>query len=261
MNERFGMSRTITALAAGVAAAVVVGLAPGLAIADDDDDNRRGYDRRHRSAAQQPQQPVAAVFMYEVSEGLSFKMPKRVRDLAVAQARLARATLLGKKVVPLTAGDSPWAGAHFISADADSHVSLSTGKGPIHGSFDLLQDIDPTRESLDTLVISASGSLRGVLDLSTAMQGYATASGKWAIRRSAEGTFSGVFLIPFPVAPGVYAYLDLTSALQLDRMGLSLCADPIPLSADPAGPKGCLLGSDEFALGIPLTKAVLILSQ
>jgi hypothetical protein len=207
------------------------------------------------------QQPVAAVFMYEVSEGLSFKTPKRVKDIADAQSRLAHATLLGKKVVPLTAGQSPWAGAHFISADAHSNVSLSTGNGPIRGSFNLLQDIDPLRESLDTLVISASGSLRGTLDLSTAMQGYAGASGTWEIKKSVRGTFSGVFLIPFPVAPGVYAYLDLTRELQLDLMGLSLCDNPIPLSADPAGPHGCLLGSDEFALGIPLTKAVLILLQ
>ena len=44
-------------------------------------------------------------------------------------------------------------------------------------------------------------------------------------------------------------------------MGQSLCANPIPLSADTGGPKGCVLGSDEFALGIPLTKAVLILFQ
>lgn len=231
------MKRTIVGLAGAVAAALV-SLAPVPAAA---------------------QQPVAAVFMYEVSEGLSFKAPRHVKDVADAQSRLADATLLGKKIVPLTAGNSLWARAHFISADAISNVSLHTGNGPIRGTFNLLQDIDPTRESLDTLVISASGSLRGVLDLSTAMQGYASASGTWAIKKSAGGTFAGVFLIPFPVAPGVYAYLDLTSALQLDLMGLSLCANPIPLSADPAGPKGCLLGSDEFALGIPLTKAVLIL--
>ena len=231
------MKRTFAGFA-GTVAAAVVWLAPGLATA---------------------QQPVAAVFMYEVSEGLSFKTPKRVKDLAGAQSRLADAALIGKKIVPLTAGPSPWARAHFISADANSSVSLHTGRGPIRGSFNLLQDIDPTRESLDTLVISASGSLRGALDLSTAMQGYASTSGTWEIKRSASGTFSGVFLIPFPVAPGVYAYVDLTSALQLDQLGLSLCANPIPLSADPAGPKGCLLGSDEFALGIPLTKAVLIL--
>lgn len=208
------------------------------------------------------QQPVAVVFMYEVSEGLSFKAPKHVRNPADAQRRLADATLLGKKIVPLTTDPaSPWAAAHFISADAHSSVSLTTGRGPIGGTFDLLQDIDPARESLDTLVISGSGSLRGVLDLRTATQGYARASGTWQIKKSPPGTFSGVFLIPFPIAPDVYAYLDVSSTLELDQMGLSLCANPIPLSSDPAGPKGCVLGSDEFALGIPLTKAVLILSQ
>jgi hypothetical protein len=234
------MKRTLVGIA-GTVAAAIVWLAPALATA---------------------QQPVAAVFMYEVSEGLSFKAPKHTKDAAGAMNRLADATLLGKKIVSLTADPmSPWATAHFIGADAQSDVSLVTGHGPIKGSFDLLQDLDPSRESLDTLVISASGTLRGRLDLRTATQGYAIASGTWQIKKSVAGTFSGVFLIPFPVAPGVYAYLDLTSALQLDKMGLSLCAQPIPLSADPAGPKGCLLGSDEFALGIPLTKAVLILVQ
>lgn len=234
------MNRILVGLAGAVASAVV-GLAPATAAA---------------------QQPVAAVFMYEVSEGLSFKPPKHVRNPEDARRRLADATLLGKKIVPLTADPaSPWAAADFISADARSNVSLTIGRGPIVGTFDLLRDIDPSRESLDTLVISGSGSLKGVLDLRTAAQGYASASGTWHIKKSPAGTFSGVFLIPFPIAPDVYAYLDLSSALQLDQMGLSLCANPIPLSADPAGPKGCVLGSDEFALGIPLTKAVLILSQ
>jgi len=234
------MGRTFVAIA-GTVAAAAMWLTPGLAAA---------------------QQPVAAVFMYEVSEGLSYKPPSHVRSREDAQRRLADATLLGKKIVPLTNDPaSPWATAQFIGADAQSSVSLVTGTGPIKGSFDLLQDVDPTRESLDTLVITTSGSLGGVLDLRTAMQGYASASGTWQIKKTAAGTFSGVFLIPFPIAPGVYAYLDLTSALGLDQMGQSLCASPIPLSADPAGPKGCVLGSDEFALGIPLTKAVLILFQ
>jgi hypothetical protein len=245
------MKRTMIGFAGAVVAAAVW-LTPLVAVADDDKNDRHAG----------PQQPVAAVFMYEVAEGLSFKAPKHPKDAVEAKRRLADATLLGKKIVPLTADpSSPWTSAHFISADAKSEVSLATGSGPIRGSFDLLQDLDPTRESLDTLLISATGWLRGVLDLRTAMQGYATTSGTWEIKRSGKGTFAGVFLIPFPVAPGVYAYVDVSSALQLDRMGLSLCANPIPLSPDPAGPKGCLLGSDEFALGIPLTKAVLILSQ
>jgi hypothetical protein len=245
------MKRTFVGLA-GTLVAAVVWLTPILAVADGDREERR--DRQ--------QQPVAAVFMYEVAEGLSFKAPKHPKDAADAKRRLADATLLGKKIVPLTTDPaSPWTSAHFISADAKSEVSLATGSGPIRGSFDLLQDLDPTRESLDTLLISATGWLRGVLDLRTATQGYATTSGTWQLKRSSKGTFAGVFLIPFPIAPGVYAYLDLTSALQLDKMGLSLCTDSIPLSADPAGPRGCLLGSDEFALGIPLTKAVLILSE
>lgn len=113
------MKRTILGFAAALATALV-SLTPATAAA---------------------QQPVAAVFMYEVSEGLSFKPPKHVRNPEDAQRRLADATLLGKKIVPLTADPaSPWATAHFISADTQSSVSLTTGRGPIGGTFDLLQE-------------------------------------------------------------------------------------------------------------------------
>ena len=222
---------------AGVVAAVTVWLAPGLAAA---------------------QAPVAAVVMYEVAESLTFKVPKHTDDLAQAKRRLASATLIGRTIVPFTADPaSPWTGAQFMSTHAQSSISLISGTGPIRGTFDVLKDLDPTRESLDTLIVMSSGQLHGVLDLSTSASGYASTSGTWQVKNS-KGTFAGVFVVPFPYEAG-YAYVDLTQALGLAPLGLSFC-DASRAVTLPGGAPGCRLGSEEFALGIPLTKALIILS-
>jgi hypothetical protein len=227
------MSRKISRLA-GLAAAVAIWVAPGLASAH---------------------QPVAAVTMYEVAEAMSFKGSQQ----GSPTRRLADATLLGNKIVPLTTDPaSPWANAEFITAFAQSDVSLATGKGPIVGTFNLLKDVDPTRESLDTLVIANAGSVYGVLDLSTATLGYAATSGTWQLKTS-KGTFAGLFVVPFPYGDG-YVYLDPTDSMHLDQLGVSFC-DSTRAVVLPDGTKACLLGSEEFALGIPLTKVVLILSR
>ncbi len=194
--------------------------------------------------------PVATVVLYEVAEALRFKGPKAATSRTELRRRLAEATLLGKDLYAQPG--TIFAAAQFIVADAASNVDLRTGVGPLRGTFDLLVDQDPGRESLDTLVITASGSLRGVLDLTTAQQGYATVRGRWEVRHQrARGTFSGIFLIPFE-AQGTYFYLDL---------GPIPCASSTTL---PIGPNGslvpvCPLQPDEFSLGIPLTKAVVVL--
>ena len=226
MNYRIGL--------AGVVAAVTVWLAPGLAAA---------------------QTPVAAVVMYEVAESLTFKVPKHTDDLAQAKRRLASATLIGRTIVPFTADPaSPWTGAQFMSAHAQSTISLTSGTGPIRGTFDVLKDLDPTRDSLDTLVVMSSGQLHGVLDLSTSAFGYASTSGTWQVKKS-QGTFAGVFVVPFPFAGG-YAYVDLTEAMGLAQLGLSFCDSSRAVDLGNGVP-GCRLGSEEFALGIPLTKTLL----
>lgn len=195
--------------------------------------------------------PVATVVVYEVAEALRFKGPQAATNPAGLRRRLAEATLLGKDVQGQPG--TVFGGVQFIIVDAQSNVDLITGVGPIRGTFDLLMDTEPARESLDTLVITGSGSLRGTLDLTTAQQGYAGVNGRWEARRArARGTFNGVFLIPFQVA-GTYYYLDL---------GLVPC--DAGSATRPIGPDGspvpvCPLRSDEFSLGIPLTKAVIFL--
>jgi hypothetical protein len=194
--------------------------------------------------------PAATVVLYEVAEALRFKGPKAATSPEGLRRRLAQATLLGKDVYGQPG--TIFGTAQFVIVDASSSVDLRTGVGPIQGRFDLLVDLDPNRQSLDTLAVMESARLRGTLDLTTAQQGYATVHGSWDARRSrARGTFNGVFLIPFEVY-GTYYYLDL---------GPLPCSDGAQL---PIGPSGnlvgvCRLQADEFSLGIPLTKAVVVL--
>jgi hypothetical protein len=78
------------------------------------------------------------------------------------------------------------------------------------------------------------------------LQGYASLGGRWtSLKPRREGTFSGLFLIPFQV-PGDerYYYVDL----GLDGPG-TLCGSQAGI---------CALEDHEFTLGIPLTKAVVV---
>ena len=193
------------------------------------------------------QEPVASAVLYEVNEALRFLKPNSRRDFgsrADVARRLAHASLLGKEVKPVGAHDLFKEG-QFIQAEANSAVNLSTGKGPIQGRMHLLTDLDPSRESLDTLLVEVDARIAGTLDLTTAATyGYATLSGTWnsggkGNRR--QGTLQGLFLIPFAM-DGKYFYADL----GVGGPG-TLCGSPDGL---------CPLGSDEFALGIPLTKLV-----
>ncbi|HVR72577.1 MAG TPA: hypothetical protein VMT87_17210 [Vicinamibacteria bacterium] len=203
------------------------------------------------------QEPVASAVLYEVNEALRFvKRGERPRDrrrpdTAEVARRVADASLLGREVNPVDTHPLFRKGS-FIQADATSDVNLATGKGPIRGTMTLLTDIDPTRESLDTLVVDADLKLKGDLDLTTALQGYAGLSGEWSsVRpRGNRGTFAGLFLIPF-LADGDerYFYLDLGG--EADP-----CAAPEFVTAGGQTVPACPLESFEFALGIPLTKAV-----
>lgn len=195
-------------------------------------------------AVARAQSPVAMVVMYEVNEGLAFfKGAKATTGPGDLRQRVAKASLLGRDVRPLGSG-SPFAVGSFIEADALSNVDLQTGHGPIQGYFTLLADLDPSRSSLDTLQATAAGTVSGELDLAPAAQGFAPLNGQWTLAAH-RGSFAGLFLIPFRV-PGDLRYY------YTDR--------------GPAGAGGlcgsrtgrCPLADDEFALGIPLTKAVVV---
>jgi hypothetical protein len=212
-----------------------------------------------RVSAQEPTdapQPVAAAVLYEVNEALRFAKGRgtvrsRHRDsLSDVARRLADASLLGLDVKPLQASEIFKVGS-FIQAEAKSNVDLSVGKGPINGKLKLLTDVDPTRESLDTLVIDSEALIRGELDLTTAMQGFAKMTGRWAaLRRLQAGTFQGIFLIPFQVeGDDRYFYLDIAGPMEP-------CEAPANVVMGEQTVPVCPLESFEFALGIPLTKAV-----
>ena len=192
------------------------------------------------------EEPVASAVLYEVNEALRFLKAHRrsaMQSRSEFARRFAKASLLGKEVRPAGTHDLFREG-QFIQADATSSVNLSTGKGPVTGRMHLLVDLDPNRESLDTLMVEVDARLRGELDLTTAAQGYASLTGNWTTggktsRR--EGSVQGVFLIPFAM-DDKYFYVDL----GVGGPG-TLCGSPEGL---------CALTDEEFALGIPLTKLV-----
>jgi hypothetical protein len=195
--------------------------------------------------------PVASAVVYEVNEALTFLKGKRrpTLDPAEFSRRLAHASLLGREVRALTP-DSVFAEGQFLQANAVSNVDLKSGQGTLKGSFALLTDLDPKRESLDTLMVTHRGSVDGWLDLTTAGQGFAEMSGQWSLgKRLPRGSFRGLFLIPFQIPGGgeQYYYLDL----GLEGPG-TLCASQAGI---------CPLETHEFSLGIPLTKTLIVFNQ
>lgn len=215
------------------------------------------------------QAPYAKVITYEVAEHIKFLGGEMTAE--DFKRRFARATLIGDGV----AGGPPFEpnpGKKFIDASAVSFISGRTGKGPIHGTFNVLEDFDPTTELLSTLQVVASGTLNGTLDLSTIMAtGTAPVFGKWRVRgQNLKGTFQGAFAVPFllpPIPPlgflGGYFYIDV------DPTPNSCRTDTAPEGGAevslPIGPGGALVAfcpvhPEEFLLGFPLTKAVLFLS-
>ena len=194
-------------------------------------------------AAASAQTPVGSAVLYEVNEALGLIKGKKIVDPSQFGLRLAKASLLGKEVRALTP-DSPFALGTFIQSDATSSVNLKTGKGPIDGTLLLLNDLDPSRNSLDTLQTTAVGSVHGELDLTTASQGFAQMAGEWSFKpgkgKKGGGTFAGIFLIPFQLGDGQYFYVNVGPE------GPGTACGPTESL--------CPLSNEEFTLGIPMTK-------
>jgi hypothetical protein len=188
------------------------------------------------------QTPVGSAVLYEVNEALGMIKGKKVFDPSQFGLRLARASLLGKEVRAL-APDSPFSLGTFVQSEATSSVNLKTGIGPINGTLLLLNDLDPSRESLDTLQTTAAGTIKGELNLTTASQGFAQVAGAWSFgkgKNGSGGTFAGVFLIPFQLGDGQYFYVNVGPE------GPGTACGPTESL--------CPLSNEEFTLGIPLTK-------
>jgi len=197
--------------------------------------------------------PVARVTLYEVNEALRLKAVRH-DDTSELKRRLAQASLLGTDVVAVGPKSVFVTGA-FVKADASSAVDLGTGHGPVKGTIQLLTDIDPNRNSLDTLLVTGEIDIRGDLDLSTAsVTATAPITGTWrAEYRRERGNYRGVFLIPFNMG-GTYYYQN-----PADVFPGFTCKGAV----EDFGPWGkfCRVDSTEFVLGIPLTKALLLFSK
>src|SRR5437660_3217540 len=149
--------------------------------------------------------PVALMTRYQVNEAVRLKAVRHY-DTSERKRRLAQAALLGTDVVAVGPKAVFVTGA-FVKADASSAVGLGTGHGPVKGTIQLLTDIDPNRNSLDTLLVTGEIDIRGDLDLSTAsVTATAPITGTWrAEYRRERGNYRGVFLIPFKMV-GTYYY-------------------------------------------------------
>lgn len=205
--------------------------------------------------------PIAQVTLYEVDEALRFK--KAGHDTDAVQARLAQASLLGSArdvcALPITNGECANANGifrtgAFVKADASSNVNVATLRGPVNGTINLLYDMDKSRNSLDTLVITSVLEIKGELDLTPTASKIPMApiQGQWRVSRGHQrGSYSGVFLIPFDIGGGNYAYLDPA------QFGFKCKVQPNALAAYGL----CPVDSTEFVLGIPMTKALLTFSE
>ncbi len=201
--------------------------------------------------------PAFRLVMYEVTEALVLKPAKgKDTDAGLAFARrMATASLLGTDVKVLGSG-VPSLGT-FAVADATSNVDLNTasknfGTGPVSGTIQTLTDIDPNRNSLDTLLVTQTIDIKATLDLTPALALHpmplANISGTWKSKSlGLQGTFTGVFQIAFQ-------YPGLPGSWYLNLGGGSCRADSVAV-----GPM-CSVTQDENLLGIPLTKAVITFS-
>jgi hypothetical protein len=179
----------------------------------------------------------ATLQLYEVLEGTDLKgNPPALR--------LANAALVGKSSGGVcTAGQDPC----DFNTLATSHVPFDTGVGPIKGDFQVLFDtlLNPGH-LLSDLVVKATGSIDGTLDLRPLLSGtqpLAFMNGKWKSKDiGVRGTFTGTFFVP-------------TTTIPEDAGGSDLCPETHFAYFDDSGNHLCLTIT-EFSLGRPVTKVL-----
>jgi len=188
------------------------------------------------------EEPFATVTAWEIQEFLRFKTGDDEDSIV---RRLANATLVGHAthgLCALTPGQDPCA----LDGRARSSVDLSTGLGPISGTFDILFDTNPGSPLLMDLVIAGTVELEGVLDLRAALGGapVAFASGTWKSKKlHARGTFTATFLIPIP-------------ALLIGQS-----CDMVFAYYNPFAPTFECLTLGDFSLGAPVVKVTADLTK
>jgi len=251
------MRLSTRSVAATLAAALLVGMLPTAAAA---------------------QTPVARVVLYEVWEALELRGPSidlNAPDPEKFRRRFAEAGLLGREPLPLN-GNTPFAGANLVVAEATSNVNIKLGSqgfgtGPIRGEFQLLKHVPLSGSDLQNLsdfVVEHEGRLAGTLDLRPALNPVESArlplafvSGTWSLKGLGGGrqkTFFGVFLIPFRVNGGVFYLIPAPTTPAEMVLLQNLC--PAGAIAVQGGDL-CPVTSEETVVGFHLTKAVIVLVE
>lgn len=159
--------------------------------------------------------PVAAAqpnaTLYEVTESMSVKGGRIARRLAVSA--LLGTVDAGTSVCPAAIATN---GKCSLTALAFDNVDLSTGRGPVSGTFAVVvQDVN-TVDGPEVVVLR--GTLSGQVNLSQAFQGVPLGSitGSWSASGvsggplagvSLHGTLNGTFRLPFALDGGPALYL------------------------------------------------------
>ena len=206
----------------GAALIAMIGLLPSLALAHDE-------AKRHASPSF-----FASAVAYEVAEHLRFK--GGTGDPTNFTVRLAKATLVGEILTSADAGGT-FVEGDFLDADGRSFVKAATGKGPFFATFNTLHDFDPTTKSLSTMLVTATGRLKGELDLSPLSQKPPVPiaplnNGRWRIDDHLHGPLVAVFLIPFNPVDAVLSQLPPAAAalrpLFEGQLAAQLAANALP---------------------------------
>jgi len=190
--------------------------------------------------------PFGSVTASEVQEFLRFKTGEDEESIVL---RLANATLVGQGTGGLCGASSQ--DPCPLDAHAQSSVDLSTGQGPVSGTFNLLTDINPGSPLLMDLVRVGTVKIDGTLNLGPALlfaqsggaagAPVASVNGTWKSRElRAHGEFAGMFLIPIPIqsplcAMGWAYYNPLATPVLFQCLTLqnfSLGAPVVQLRAD-----------------------------
>lgn len=207
-------------------------------------------------AGAQGDPPNATV--YELTES------QRIRGHRVVKR--AAASALAGWVLPGTAICTPELVARYglattgcyVNIHATNTIDLSTGIGPVRGTFDVLVQDRNLVDAPETVVMS--GMLDGDMDLSAAVLSnvpLGTISGTWRATGSKgtpvedatlRGSFTGIFRLPFVLCT------DGSDPTQ--NLGCPL-TPPLYLVSPPAGVVP--LQPTEYALGVPAVRLELTL--
>ena len=155
--------------------------------------------------------PAAAqnVVLYELTESMRITGPNKAVKRAATSA-LAGWAAVGTPLCPKSLADAYGLSKCTINVKAANRISLSTGRGPADGTFEVVVQDQNDVDAAEVVVLA--GTIDATMDLSAAIsrhEPWGTITGTWtadglkggplANTHNLRGTFSGVFRLPLVV--------------------------------------------------------------